>query len=157
MPDTLLSLWQIAAIFAGFLLAAFSWRISREIEMERRRETTWVTLADLLVGMSFVLLAMVVILPALGFLWVSGTVRLLGLAVLVFAGYPFVLVGHYNLYGQWGRTTPRGRVTRQELTAFIVVGLLAAVYVGASSVYGFGGWWLEQPGGWFSYESLPEP
>ncbi len=148
--DELLPLWQVAAIFAGFQLAALSWRIRREVQIEedyarvdpwlrqeghvRRPPATWVTLADGLVGLSLVMLAAVVAVPALGVLSFPFAVRLLGLAVLLFAAYPFVLAGHYNLYNVRRAGDPRSRVTTQEWVTLSIAGIPVAGYV----LY----WWL---------------
>ena len=46
-------IWAAGAILAGFHITAFTWRITREIAIERRGQPTWLTLADGLVGLSF--------------------------------------------------------------------------------------------------------
>ena len=49
-PLQLSQLWTPAGILADFLVAALSWRIRRELDMEAQGEVTWLTLADALAG-----------------------------------------------------------------------------------------------------------
>ena len=116
------ALWTVAAVLVGFQVTALSWRLSREIQMEARGERTWLTLPDLLVTASFLLLVVgVFVAPIAGAVAPELAAKLLGVAMLVFAASPFVLAGHYNLYRDWDRTKSRPQVTGQELVAAIVV------------------------------------
>ena len=130
LPD----LWTAAAVVAGFQMASFSWRLKREIDMEMANQETWLTLADLMNGISFLLLVGgVFAAPILGDLSVDTAARIFGLALAGFAASPFILAGHYNLYCSWRKTRPRPSVTAQELVATVfALGLIS----------GYGGWWI---------------
>ena len=91
LPD----LWTAAAVVAGFQMASFSWRLKREIDMEMANQETWLTLADLMNGISFLLLVGgVFAAPILGDLSVDTAARIFGLALAGFAASPFILAGH---------------------------------------------------------------
>ena len=53
---TLSQIWTVAATLGGFQVVALAWRIRREIYMEGRGEITWLTLADLFVATSFLVI-----------------------------------------------------------------------------------------------------
>ena len=120
-------LWTVAGILAGFQVAALTWRIKREIQMEKEREITWLTVPDLIVGLSFLTIAIGVFVgPIAGSFSKDLATKLFGVAVLAFAAYPFVLVGHYNLYGSWQKELPRPWFTTQEGVALLVSAVLVA-------------------------------
>ncbi len=122
-------LWTVAAVLAGFQVSAFVWRIKREISMEKQY-VTWLTLSDAFVGISFLLLVLgVFIVPLASSISTNTVARLLGTAILVFAAYPFVFAGHYNLYGSWHKKLPRSRATHQEVAA---VGISTSLIVGGA-------------------------
>ena len=122
-------LWTAAAVLAGFQFTALIWRISREVEMEASGEQTWLTLSDYVAAISFLILVIgVFVIPALNFYPSSVTARVLGTALILFACYPFILAGHYNLYCRWGKAVPRHRVTKQELSALTLCCILLAAY-----------------------------
>ena len=133
-PVELPELWTAAAVVAGFQMASFSWRIKRELDMEIANQTTWLTLAELLNGVSFLLLVGgVFAAPMLGGLPVDTAARFFGLALVGFAASPFVLAGHYNLYCSWRKSRPTIRVTAQEwVTTAPALGL----------ILGYGCWWI---------------
>ena len=132
---TLPQIWTVAAVLAGFQVTAFTWRLNRELDMQG--ETTWLTWADLLVAGSFLTLvcgvfAVPLFSPSTNTLTVA---KLFGLALAIYAGSFFVLVGHYNLCGDWGvrytwdgERCPRGRCTRQETATLTVVVALVLAY-----------------------------
>lgn len=123
-------LWTAAAVVAGFQLAAFSWRLNRELNMEMLGYKTWLTVADILVVASFLLLvAGVFAAPVLSALPVDTAARLFGLAFVGFATSPMILAGHYNLYGPWRKRTPRPWVTSQEWVAIPVAAVFLVGYV----------------------------
>lgn len=132
----LLQLWTAASVLAGFQIAALSWRVKREVQMELIRQPTWVTLADFIAGLSFSILILgVFIAPALATdnVSIDVSIKLLGLALVLFMSYPFVLAAHYNLYCKWGKEIPRRRVTKQEWVAVVICIILFISYL----VY----WW----------------
>ena len=84
---------------------------------KRGARRTWLTLPDLLVTASFLLLVVgVFVAPIAGAVAPELAAKLLGVAMLVFAASPFVLAGHFNLYRDWDRTKSRPQVTGQELS-----------------------------------------
>ena len=85
-------LWTAAAVVAGFQLVAFSWRLNRELNMEMLGFRTRLTVADILVVASFLLLvAGVFAAPVLSVLPVDTGARLFGLAFVGFATSPIIL------------------------------------------------------------------
>ena len=133
---TLSQIWTVAATLGGFQVVALAWRISREIYMEERGETAWLTLADGFVATSFLVLIGGVFLAPIWGVSTSDAARLMGLALVIFVPAIFVLAGHYNLYGNCGvrfRTdgtrAPRDRFTKQEWWASGVGVLAALAYV----------------------------
>ena len=118
-------LWTAAAVLAGFQFTALTWRISREVGMEASREQTWLTLSDGVTAISFLILVLgVFVIPALDIYSITVAARVLGTALILFASYPFILAGHCNLYCRWGKTVPRHRVTKQELIALTLFGIV---------------------------------
>ena len=110
-------IWTVAAVLAGFQAAALRWRINREITMEEECETTWLTLADGLVAVSFLVLVFGVFTgPIFGTVSIDLATRLFGLSLVIFSPSPFVLAGHYNLYREEKdrRTTPWSRRRRRR-------------------------------------------
>ena len=122
-------LWTAAAVLAGFQLTAIGWRIRRELYMESISERTWLTLADGFVGVSFLLLlGGVFAAPILGSVPAGFAAKCFGLAFVWFAASPFVLAGHYNLYGGWyKRPPPRPWATVQEM---VIAGVSLVFVVG---------------------------
>ena len=110
-----------------------AWRINREVSMESEGEVTWLTVADGLVVLSFlVLIAGVFVAPLTEAISVKSSARMFGVALMLFAASPFVLAGHYDLYCSLGKRLPRPRVTKQEITT---LGLLLLPLGG-------GIWWI---------------
>jgi hypothetical protein len=93
------NIWQAAAVLLGFQLAAFTWRLQRELTMESEGETVWVPLADWLNLVAFVVVAGgVFLLPVLGDSNRTLPRNAFGLGVVILAFYPFALLGHYKLF-----------------------------------------------------------
>ena len=137
----LFHVWTAGAVLVGFQIAAFTWRINREIAMEAEDERTWLTLADCLVGLSFLwVVVLVFAAPIKTAVSADLAAKFLGVGLFLFAAHPFVLIGHYNLYCSWGKYEAQsecedeGRppVTKQEITAFLVSVVLVVV----------GSWWI---------------
>ena len=132
---TLSQIWTVAATLGGFQVVALAWRISREVYMEERNETTWLTLADGFVALSFLVLIGGVFLTPVWGVSTSDAVKLMGLALVIFAPSIFILAGHYNLYSEWGveyddngEKLPRDRCTRQELSLVLIAVVVIATY-----------------------------
>ena len=132
---TLSQIWTVAGALGGFQVLALSWRINRELHMEEMGETTWLTLADGIVALSFLVLVGGVFLSPMFGATTADAINLLGLALTLFAPSVFILAGHYNLYCDWGvkyekdgSKSPRDRCTRQELVATSIAVLFPVVY-----------------------------
>lgn len=117
-------------------MVALAWRIRREIYMEGQGEITWLTLADLFVATSFLVIVGGVFLPPIWGVSTFDAIRMLGLALTIFAPSVFILAGHYNLYGdfrpkfrRYRRRGSRGRCTKQEVIAAATGGAATIVYV----------------------------
>ena len=115
---------------------ALAWRIRREISMEAEGETTWITLADIFIAISFLVLIGGVFLAPMQGVPTTGAIKLLGLALVIFAPSVFVLAGHYNLYCNCGvrfRTDgtreSRDRFTKQEKFIATIGGAMVFGYV----------------------------
>lgn len=121
----LAQLWTVAVVLVGFEVAALAWRFNRELAMEADDQPTWLTFADLFVGLSVLVVVFgVFAAPLFGTLTTYWAVRLFGLALVFFVSSAVVLAGHYNLYCELGvKYQPdgtrcgRSRVTTQERLA----------------------------------------
>lgn len=134
-PLQLSQIWTISAILAGFQVTAFTWRIQREIDMSARQEITWVTLPDGIVALSFlILVGGVFVAPLSDSVSTSTAAKLMGTSLMIYAAYPFVLAGHYNLYCPWKPCKPRPRITTQEA----VVTLISVILVILGTLFLFG-------------------
>lgn len=92
-------IWSAAGILIGFQVASFTWRVSREVEVGKTGDLTWLPPADMLNLISMVTLMVgVFILPILNLADLNFAQHSFGLAVILFVGYPFALAGHYDLY-----------------------------------------------------------
>src|SRR4051794_25363981 len=124
------AIWSAAGVLAGFQVAAFSLRVNREIAVADRGDFTWLPPADLLNLASLTVMMLgVFVAPILG-LWdgeVAGSC--LGLAVVLLAGYPFALAGHYDMYTPGPRTF--APFPLQERIAVACTLLTALAYLGA--------------------------
>ena len=123
-------LWTAAAVLTGFQITALSWRIKRELAMEAKGERTWLTLADYLVGLSFLVLVFgVFAAPIFGTFTTDVAAKIFGIALILFTSSAFVLAGHYDLYCRWDKKLPRDRVTKQEGTASVLSVIIVVIYV----------------------------
>lgn len=121
-------LWTVAGVLIGLQLAAFARRIEREVTVGDRADVTWLPPADLL-NLTAMLVALVgvFVLPIAGLAPPNLPAAALGLSILLFAGYPFALAGHYDLFT---RTRRRPRyVTPQETIVIVITVILCAAYL----------------------------
>jgi hypothetical protein len=103
--------WTAAAVLLGFQLTAFTWRLNREVDVHRATRPedppqNWLAPSDYLSLFSLLITVVAVFVLPLVFndrpifkekamdYW---AVRAFGLSLILFAGYPFALLGHYNL------------------------------------------------------------
>ncbi|VVB92867.1 Uncharacterised protein [uncultured archaeon] len=99
MDIQLADIWIAAGVLIGFQVTSFIWRISREVEVGKTRDITWLPPADVLNLLSMVIAMVgVFVLPILGLVDLSFIKLSFGLAVLLFVSYPFALAGHYDMY-----------------------------------------------------------
>lgn len=145
MTIELKDIWVAAGVLLGFQVASFAVRVKREISVGQGGDVVWLPPADMLNLVSMVILVVgIFILPALT-LNDDGIVnmKLFGLAMLLFVGYPFALAGHYGLYKWYGKTNtdkkpelglPNKFYTRQELIVIAVTAAMAILYVIIASV-----------------------
>ena len=102
--------------------------------MEAKKERTWLTIADYLVGISFLVSVLGVFASLLfGTATTDVASKLFGVALILFTSSLFVLAGHYNLYGEWGKHRPREHRTKQECATLGFSLILLLIYIG---------WWV---------------
>lgn len=130
------TLWGAAGVIAGFSVTVLIFRIGRETEMRARGEPYWFPPADfLLLGSLAVVLVGVFVLPVLGAGLAFGQYAL-GWAFLLLAGYPFAIVGHYDiLFGEVRPMTAGRRAesgfpwkTGQEAVVLVLVAVASLAY-----------------------------
>jgi hypothetical protein len=132
-------IWTAAAVLMGFQLATVSWRLNREMDVQLRSGgPNWLPPADYLYLLSLLVTALgVFVLPILNWIPLPFAERLLGISVILFAGYPFALFAHYTFLFQGPVMMPGLFVTWQEITAIGVTLFISAVYIL--------GWFFERP------------
>jgi hypothetical protein len=131
-------LWTVGAVLMGFQLAAFTWRLTRELNGRDLREEyhieknqdvdRWFPPADYLnLASLLVIVGGVFLVPILSLGSARFAERALGLSAILFVGYPFAVLGHYNLLFS-RRTTPPGEFSTVREKAVIVVTILLSVF-----------------------------
>ncbi|KOG82234.1 hypothetical protein ADK78_03155 [Kitasatospora aureofaciens] len=114
---------------SGFQVTGFALRINREIDVSGKGDITWLPPADILNLLSIVITMLgVFIAPVLDIGSSTLPVKAFGLAVLLLAGYPFALAGHYDMFNS---RTHRSWTyfPGQERIALSVVGVSAVAYI----------------------------
>jgi hypothetical protein len=121
--------WKIAGALLALQLAAFWWRMKREMAVERRGDITWLPPADLL-NLSAIVVSLfcVFVLPTVGVVSESFARISFGLVAILFAGFVLSLPAHYELYAG-GHRTYRYFPLQEKLAVALVL-LCAVVYVG---------------------------
>lgn len=128
MEIELSDIWTVAGFLIALQTAAFTWRVSREITIADRNDINWLPPADIMN-----LISMLVTFIGVFALPISGIENpniprlALGLSIILFAGYPFALAGHYDLYTK-GRRKP-AYVTQQEKLAILVTIIAAFMFL----------------------------
>ena len=114
-------------VLLGFQMASFSWRISREQMVGKGGDITWLPPAELMnmAAMLFICFG-VFILPLSRFANPSATFFSFAIAIILFAGYPFALAGHYDLFRSGNRTMKH--FTSQEKIAVVATVTAATVF-----------------------------
>ena len=129
MDIQLADIWIAAGVLIGFQVTSFVWRISREVEVAKERDITWLPPADILNLLSMVVAMVgVFVLPILDIADLNFIKLSLGLAVLLFVSYPFALAGHYDMYNN---ETNRSFLyfTSQEKVVVVITTILVIVYL----------------------------
>jgi len=129
------TLVAVASIVGSFAVAMLTFRVSRELCMESKGETTWIPWCDrlLLAGLTAALLLVVV--PATTGLITISVVRAIaaaacGAATVLATAYPFALLAHYRLLLGRRRTGARDNPEPGERAiVWVAVGLAAAVFL----------------------------
>jgi hypothetical protein len=123
-------IWSAAGFLIALELGAFSWRLSREINMSERGEPTWLPVAEFLnLAAMVVAVVGVFILPIAGFRSSRLPRVLLGVSLVLFVGHAFALAGHYELFTPGPRSRPAPYATLQEWIAVGASILLAMLFV----------------------------
>jgi hypothetical protein len=123
------ALWSAAGVIAGFQVAAFTWRITREIRMADLDEVAWLPLADILNLFSLALTLLgVFAATAVGLIGVEPARLIFGWAVVLLACWPIAVAGHYELLSRRPRRRPAPYSTSQERVAVGTALLLSLVY-----------------------------
>jgi len=125
----LADIWIAAGILMGFQIASFSWRVMREATVGDKQQPTWLPPADWVNLVSMLTLVIgVFIMPIVHSVDLNLVKHVFGLALILFAGYPFALAGHYDMYNH---KTARGfeYFTLQEKLAIVVIVAVVIVYV----------------------------
>jgi len=131
MEINLSDIWTVAGFLIGLQFAAFTWRVSREIAVAERGDINWLPPADImnLIAMVITFLG-VFVLPIVGIENPNIPRLALVLSIVLFAGYPFALAGHYDLYTKGPRSY--AYATKHEKIAVLVTIVVAIMLLGLS-------------------------
>jgi hypothetical protein len=141
------TVWTAAGVVVGFSVTAFLYRIKREAEIRSGAPLGeglyWLPPADFaLLGSLVVVLVGVFVLPVLG-AGLAFARYALGWAFLLLAGYPFALIGHYEiLFGKVPEKTIQRRVaqggfpwaTEQEKGVLAILAAASVIYFVAVAI-----------------------
>lgn len=131
MEISLSDIWITAGFLIALQIVAFTWRVSREIAVDERGDISWLPPADIMNLVAMVFAFFGVFVPAIAGIGGPQIPRLaLGLSIILFAGYPFALAGHYDLYKKGRRSM--AYATRQEKIAVSVTGIVAVAFLAFS-------------------------
>lgn len=119
-----------AGVLLGFQITSFTWRISREVDVGKS-DLTWLPIADMLNLASMLVVAVgVFVLPILNVANLRFMKLALGLALLLFIGYPFALAGHYDMYnGKTVRSMKYFPFQEKVVAACILLAIVAYLIV----------------------------
>ena len=129
MDIQLADIWTAAGVLIGFQVTSFVWRISREVEVGKEGDFTWLPPSDILNLLSMVVVMVgVFVLPILGLADMNFIKIAFGLAVLLFVSHPFALAGHYDMYNN---KTPRSLLyfPLQEKVVIAITTILVIIYI----------------------------
>jgi hypothetical protein len=127
---SLKEIWTAAAVLMGFQITAFVWRLNRETEVAESGGKNWLPPADYLSLASLVSIAFgVYAFPIAGIKSTLIPEQMFGLSVILFVGYIFALLSHYNLLFRGPTRLPGKFCTIQEFVTVLVALGVAALYV----------------------------
>ena len=126
--DALNNFWQVAGVLLGFQVAAFTFRLNRELQFKDRTER-WFPLADCLNILSMLITVVFVFAIPIAQrrnLNIDSCYFWFGVAMIIFIFYPIALVAHYDLIGQ-KRDKAQKYLTTQEI--FVVLTAIVATII----------------------------
>ncbi len=125
--SVLKDLWSAAAFLIAAQIAAFTWRVNREVAVSKGgRDIKWFPIADYMNALGLIIALLgVFALPSTGIRLVS-PLHAFGLSIVLFAGYPFALAAHYELFTIGDRTYQYFPL--QERVAVGITALMALGY-----------------------------
>ncbi len=136
-PDTL---YRLAPPLIALQLAAFGWRVNRELNLGHAERGRFVLIPDVLNGMSlFAAVICLIVLPIATdtYLWLSRMTLAGGYVLIAF--HPLTTAAHYRLWSREGnrKHARDGKdypyATTEELVSFslsVVIAVLAVAYIG---------------------------
>ncbi|HUW14430.1 MAG TPA: hypothetical protein VM537_32200 [Anaerolineae bacterium] len=128
--------WRGAAFVIAIQMAAFAWRVSREVAVADRGDVTWLPPADIMNLVAIVVAFLgVFVLPVLGIGSSTVAALALGLSIVLFVGYPFAIAGHYDLFERGPRSW--APAPRQEKLAIAATSVAAALCLGVVALAQF--------------------
>lgn len=123
------TVWSAAGVVVAFQVAAYTLRISREIQVASEDDLTWLPPADLLNVLSMtVTMIGVFVMPVLGLVGSRFAERAFGLSVLLLVGYAGALAGHYEMFNPRSVRSMR-YFPLQEKVAVAGVGAAVVAYL----------------------------
>lgn len=125
-------LWTAGGILLGFQLTAFHFRLARELKFRDEGDITWLPWADLFSLISMLIMVLCIFLfPILG-IGLDIAVNAFGVSLILFAGYPFALAGHYELFAKKDKDSRKGgHCPFQEKVVLVITVLVLFLYEAA--------------------------
>jgi hypothetical protein len=118
-----------AGILLGFQVTAFTWPVTREVEMGKA-DLTWLPVADMLnLASMLVVVVGVFVLPILNVANLKFMGQAFGLAMLLFVGFPFALAGHYDMYNKSTMRSMKYFPKQEKIVLMIVLGIAVAYLI----------------------------
>ncbi|MBL7809285.1 MAG: hypothetical protein JNN28_15805 [Saprospiraceae bacterium] len=124
-------LLQIAGILIGFQITIFTFRMTRELTLKRKKR--WFPLPDFINLLSVLITVIFVFLYPLKNMEtfdLKTCQKLFGFAILLFIIYPFALIGHYEFFTKSSkRIKDQKYLTSQELIVMIIGSIVSILYL----------------------------
>ena len=131
MVPTLGEIWTAAGVLIGFEFAVLSFRLNRELQVRAAGGPVWLPPADYLSLLSMLVAFIgVFVAPILGIGTLESVRLSFGLAIVLMAGWPLAIAGHYGLFFRAEQKAEREVwFPRQERLAFAVVVVALILYL----------------------------